>query len=166
MNNETRKGKFNVIDALIILLVAACIIGVVYRAVDGSATVNAYNEYTLNIEIEDIRGSSLNYFVENDSVRLASTNEYIGIFNSISSDFPAIGAYNENGEYLFYPELEGDTIYNEERRMATGHITVRGTLTEGGFLLNGTHYITLNSELDIVTEHVMARVKIIGINEK
>lgn len=166
MNNEIKKGKFNVIDALIILLVLACIFAVAYRAVDGSSATDNLKEYTLNIKIEDIRGTSLNYFIANDSVRLASSNEYIGVFNSISSDFPAIGAYNENGESIFYPELEGNSVYNEERRMAFGHITVKGIMTDDGFLLNGTKFITLNSELEIVTEHVSAKVKIIGINEK
>lgn len=167
-NENTKKGKFNAIDAFIIFLVIVCLISIVYRAitVDSDAVNASLKEYRIYFKIDDIRSSSLPYFVTGDTIRLKTNNSTLGVLDGIVQHVPAVGAYNENGGEVLYPELEKHTIYNDTRYSLVGYITVRGEMTEQGFLLNGGTYISSNSVLSVVSEHIETNIRIISISEK
>lgn len=163
-----KKVRFNAIDALIILLVLAILAGAAYRMVvyDENAKEAKLKEYTVYFKVESIRNTARQYFVAGDVVRMKSTNQKIGVFDSIVQHDPAVGAYNDMGGQIFYPEIDNPDIYNDTNCFVIGYITVKGEMTSGGFLLNGDTYITSNSDLDIVTDHIETTIKIISITEK
>ena len=166
MYNNVNKGKFNVIDALLILLAILCVFGVALRAYNDSRADSKYlAEYRIYFKIDDIRSTSLKYFVAGDVVRLKSSGETVGKLDAIVQHVPAVGDYTENGAEIFYPSKDGG-IYSPTRYNLVGYITVRGEQTDKGFLLGGTTYITSGSELEIVTDKVQTTIKILSIDEK
>lgn len=168
MNENAKKDRFNSIDALIILLVIVMLVSVVYRAVvnDGNTIDMGLKEYRVYFTVDDIRSTSLKYFVAGDTVRIKSTNAKMGTLDGIVQHVPAVGAYNDNGAEVFYPELKDQTIYDDTRYSVIGYITVKGEMTSNGFLLSGTTSLTSNSVLRIVTDHIETDIRIISINEK
>ena len=166
--NESYRRRFNVMDALIIIVVLLCIASIVYRfnLIDGAGITDNSEEYRLYFEIEDIRNTSTESLVPGDTVRLASTNEKIGKFDEIVQNIPALATYNNNGKEIYYPPENEENKYDETRYYVTGYISVSGRMTENGFLLNGNTYIASNSELTIATEHIKTTIKIINIIKK
>lgn len=168
MDNENKKSRFNAIDGVIILLVLLCIVAIAYKAITyNDNAVNAdLKEYRVHFKVDNISSSSYDYFVKGDTMRIKSTNRAFGTLEGINQHVPAVGAYNENGGKVLYPSLENLGIYNDTRYSLSGYITVRGEMTEYGFLLNGDTYIASNSTLDIISEHIETTIRIIDIIEK
>ncbi len=166
--NKTKKAKFNAIDGIIILLVLACIASLAYKAFVIGEIENGtgLSEYRVYFKIDDIKSTSADYFLAGDIVRVKSSEKVMGVLDGIVQHIPAVGAYNENGEEIFYPDLNNSTIYDETRYSLVGYITVKGEMTESGFLLNGESYIAPNSIIEIVTDKVESSIRIISINEK
>ena len=166
--NESRRGRFNVIDALIILLVLLCIAGVIYRfnVIDGIGISDVNKEYRIYFEIEDIRNTSVGSLVPGDAVRLASTGEKIGTFDEIVQNIPALATYNEEGKGIYYPPENDENKFDETRYYVTGYMSVKGRMTDTGFLLNGKTYIASNSTMNILTEHISVTIKVINVVEK
>ena len=168
MDNENKKSRFNAIDGVIILLVLLCLVAIAYKAITyNDHAVNAdLKEYRVHFKVDNISSSSYDYFVKGDTMRIKSTNRAFGTLEGINQHVPAVGAYNENGGKVLYPLLENLGIYNDTRYSLSGYITVRGEMTEYGFLLNGDTYIASNSTLDIISEHIETTIRIIDIIEK
>ena len=168
MDNENKKSRFNAIDGVIILLVLLCLVAIAYKAITyNDHAVNAdLKEYRVHFKVDNISSSSYDYFVKGDTMRIKSTNRAFGTLEGINQHVPAVGTYNENGGKVLYPLLENLGIYNDTRYSLSGYITVRGEMTEYGFLLNGDTYIASNSTLDIISEHIETTIRIIDIIEK
>ena len=169
MNTEKSKAyKFNIMDTLIVVLLIICLISVFLRAFEIKNVTSGVGleEYTINFKVENIRSSSLEYFVSGDSVRIKQSNKILGTLEGVAQHLPAVGAYTDDGREVFYPDIESEELKNETRYSLVGSITVRGKMTDGGFLLNGDTYLAPNSVLHVVTEHVETDIKIIGIFEK
>lgn len=167
MNGE-KKNRFNIIDAIIVALVLVCILSVVFRSFELKKLSSGVDleEYTLYFKVDNIRSSSLEYFISGDSVRIKSSNKVLGIFEEIIQHVPAVGAYNDNGGEVFYPELEGDDPFEETRYSVFGSISVMGKMTDSGFFLGGEIYLAPNGVLSVVTEHLETQIKITSIVEK
>lgn len=167
-SNEARRGRFNVMDAFIILVVLVCIVSFVYRLnlIDGIGVSNTNEEYSLYFEIEDIRNTSTNSLIPGDTVRLVETDEKMGRFDEIVQNIPALATYTEDGRGIYYPPENEENKYDETRYYVTGYISVSGRMTDTGFLLNGNTYIAPNSTLLIVTEHIQVSIKVVNIIKK
>ena len=161
-----KKSKFNIVDFLIILFCILCLLGIVIRAMNTGLDMkdNGFEEYTVYFKIEDISSDSVDYFIHGDTVRLKSNNKMIGTLEEIVQYVPAVGAYNESGREIFYPETDADG--EPTRYSLVGYMTVRGKMTDKGFALESGVYIAANGTLQIVTEHVETTIKIIDLNLK
>lgn len=169
MNGEVKKkGKFNAIDAFIILLVIACILSVVYRylMLEEISVDATLKEYVIHFKVGEVSGTSLKYFKAGDTFRIKSSEMRLGTLDGIQQHVPAVGAYNKNGSKIYYPQLEDETIYNTSYYSAVGYVTVKGKMTDEGFLLNGSLYLTANDELQVVSEHIETTIKVVSITEK
>ena len=168
MDNENKKSRFNAIDGVIILLALLCLVAIAYKVITfNDNTINAdLKEYRVHFKVDSISSSAYDYFVKGDTMRIKSTNRVFGTLEGINQHLPAVGAYNENGGKVLYPTVDKLTIYNDTRYSLSGYVTVRGEMTEYGFLLNGDTYISSNSTLDIISEHIETTIRIIDIIEK
>lgn len=163
MSNETtKKGRFNAIDALIILLTLTCIFGVVCRYVMIDSRDDGLLEYTVSFRIDDVSSSALDHISVGDAFRIKTSGVELGCIESVASNGPAIGAYDDNGEPIYYPTSSGEA----ERISITGTLTVQGRMTESGLLVGSYMYLSPNSTLQTVSERIDVAIRIMNIIEK
>lgn len=162
----SRKSRFNVMDAFIILIVLLCIASLVYRygLIDRIGVNNNLEEYTIQFKIEDISSRSKDALVEGDVITMTDTDEKIGSMEKLTSVTPSIAMYSDKDNPVYYPEDTDNP--NNTKYEVNGSISVKGIMTDKGFMLNGKTYIAPNSDLKISTEHIETTIKVIGINAK
>lgn len=166
--NTNNKPKFNAIDAVVIILIVAFLAGIIYNAfISNEREIGSeLAEYRIYFKIDDIKSTSADYFVPGDTVRFGSNEKVVGVLDEIVQRVPAVGAYNDNGTEVLYPDIQDTTIYEDTRYSLIGSITAKGIMTENGFMLNGETYIAPNSELNIYTKYIEANIRIISVSEK
>lgn len=163
MSNENgKKRRFNVVDAVIILLVIACIAGVVYRTFTLKSVDDNSREYTLYFEVEDIGSESVDYFKIGDTFRTSSGSAVIGTLKSFNVNGSAIGAYNDSGKPVYYPADESGEGY--ARISVAGCISLTGEMTNRGLLVGSALYISPNCTLELVSEHISVTVRVTNIS--
>ena len=166
---ETKKNvKLNSLDWFIIAVLVICIFTIGLRAFlikQNEMMHDAYNEYRVQFKIDEIRSSSLDYFIVGDSMRIKSNGKLIGVIEEISSHTLSVGEYTENGE-VFYPSPDETFPYDETRYSFSGTLIVKGEMTDKGFILDSGMYLSPNSELNVINEHIETTIKIIKISPK
>ena len=156
------KFRFNVIDVLIILIVFACILGMIFRfgKVGGMSSENL-KTYDVYFSVDGIAYTSEDAFVPGDTVRLADSGLILGEFAGLETILPA---------EFFAQDAEGNWItvnYPPSTKIdVTGRIISHGVMSENGYLLNGTTYIAPGAEYTVQSEHMDFVLTITNIVEK
>lgn len=161
--------RFGILDAFIILLVIAIVVGVFLRFNFSDMITKAQNrkDYAITFSIKNIRHTTDEYFNVGDSVYFESDDELFGTLMTYSdlSKFaldkrPSSKVFNENGEIIevSYPNTE-------TRIDVTGRIKCEGTLSESGFLLNNSTYIAPGQTINIYTRLVSVTITVLEITE-
>ncbi|MBE6545872.1 MAG: hypothetical protein E7668_00340 [Ruminococcaceae bacterium] len=170
-NGEKKRSshRFKALDAVIILLVLTAVVGVYFRynIFDLFSKNKDMQDYYVSFSIEDVRYTTPNYINIGDRVYY-SDGEELGVLVAESEDMsnlalsvtPASELFlNDDGtmEEVFYPN-------NESRVNAKGRMQCRGTYTaEGGFLVNGSNYLSSGQSLSVHTETVTVTIEIQNI---
>ena len=161
------KAHFNVIDAVVILLVIAIGLGIFFRAriVDKLWAESKMGDYVISFSIEDIRYSTPTYMNVGDEVYFAD-GELLGELISESDNVNALNITpaakyfadnNGNMVEVFYPD-------SESRVDVKGKIQCQGYYDEdGGFSIDGRHYIAPSQNIDVKTELVSVSINIMSI---
>ncbi len=138
MKNKLK--KFNVLDFVIVLLVAAIIAGAFFRTeiirlVSGEETV------TMEIAFESEPLSTLyyGYFVDGDNIYMADTDKLLGSMSNISKTLAPVMVQMDDGSYEEDIELE--------RSVVSGTLTVEGYLRDGVFSLTDGTVIAAGDKL-------------------
>lgn len=176
-NQDTEQIKqaprFHVLDAVIILLVVLAVVGVYFRytILDYLTGERDMKDYTVSFSIEDIRYTTPNYVHVNDLVYFADNGNEMGKLLEVSEDMsnialsvkPASKTFVDTDgtiKQVFYPN-------NESRVNAEGRMLCRGTYSaDGGFLLDGSRYISAGQSIEIQTETVSVTIVITDIQVK
>lgn len=169
---EKRTPRFGVLDAVIILLVVFLIAGIYFRSniIEWVANQRNVREYTVTFAVDNIRYTTPNYINVGDLVTFASSGEEFGTIieesdgmsNIALSVTPARELFTDDGEVIevFYPN-------NESRVDVKGRLQCRGTYSEdGGFLVNGSTYLSAGQTVTARTELVTLELRILEISEK
>ena len=164
---EKKSPRFGVLDAVIILLVVALLVGIYFRSniMDWVSNQRNVKEYTLTFEVENIRYTTPNYINVGDRVVLYDSGDELGTIiesgdNSNQALRPTATSelFLENGEFIevFYPE--------ETRVDVQGRILCQGTYSEDdGFLINGSTYLSAGQTVKVRTELVTFEIRILSI---
>lgn len=155
--------RLNVIDLLIVLIVLACVVGLVVRfgnvgKFGDEASLKTYDVY---FTVSNIAYTTESAFVSGDVVTLAESGVVLGEFAALETILPAeFLARDENGNLI-------SVRYPESTRIdVTGRIVARGVMSENGFLVNGTTYVASGAEYAVQSEHMDFVLKITSIVEK
>lgn len=161
------KAHFNVIDAVVIVLVIAIGLGIFFRAriVDKLWAESKMGDYVISFSIEDIRYSTPTYMNVDDKVYFAD-GELLGTLMSESDNVNALNITpcakyftdnNGNIVEVFYPD-------SESRVDVKGKIQCKGYYDdEGGFSIDGRHYIAPSQNIEVKTELVSVSINIMSI---
>ncbi len=168
MKKDNKKAHFNVVDAVIILLVISVAVGVFFRGriVEKLWEQTQSADYVVSFSIEDIKYTTPTYINVGDKVYFADNGELIGEFMSESDNANALNItpaskyfYDSNGNVVevFYPD-------GESRVDAKGRILCKGYYGEdGGFSVDGRHYLAPGQSINVKTELVSVTINIMSI---
>ena len=140
---KNSKQKFNIIDFIVLVLIAAVVVGSIYAVVSWSNIKSLWTTKTVNIEyIVEFRGVDATFrdnINDGDVVIDAVSKNQLGIVNSVASidnykvlDYKTVTEENNNvtytGELVSYPDKYNITVY----------ITTSAEYEEGvGYTVNG-----------------------------
>jgi len=165
---KKKKIRIGALDVFIVLALAACVVGLGLRVFSRSEAVEnstaVMKNYTVDFEVCNIRGSSVNYFNVGDVFFLKEGNVRLGELVS-RSDMLA---------QKYYTDINGNTVLvmNEATDDMTKRIDLDGRLlvsgirdADGRFLVNGQQYLGVNKEVEIKSKYITVNVRITAIEE-
>lgn len=155
MNEQEKKYRFGVIDAAILLFIIACVIGIALR--NNLAALTEEKEANVGAEISflisDIAPSSLDALHVGDDIVI--DNAYHGMLKNFEASNARAVIENTEGYAV--------TVEKPTRRDVRGVISVEGSHTDEGFLLDGKTYIAAGKELSLKTRDYRVTVLVTGI---
>ena len=166
--DRANRPRFNALDAVIIILVIAAVVGVYFRysILDFLTGEQNTQSYVITYSLDDIRYTTPNYINVDDKVYFASSGEIFGTLMSESENQdplnikPASKRFvDSNGEVreVFYPN-------NESRVDAKGRLLCEGYYnSDGGFYAGGNVYVAAGQTIEVKTEKVSVSMRIISI---
>lgn len=166
----SKKIKINALDIFIIVLVIACIVGIIYRQYSSEFSTKTGEEelYEVYFSVKDISFTVPSYLDTNDKIYFESGEFFGNLLNNNDTDTtsalvvaPAgVVLTDENGNYV-------STMYPDGSRVdANGSILCSCVKNaDGRYLLDGTRYITPGEVISVRTELVDLEITITGISE-
>ena len=168
-SKEKKSPRFGVLDAMIILLVVALVIGIYFRSniIDWISNQRNIKDYTVTFAVDNIRYTTPNYINVGDSIVFATSGEEFGTIieesdgksNNALSVTPSSESFIKDGKMIevFYPN-------NESRVDVKGRLQCQGSYSEdGGFLVNGSTYLSAGQTVKVRTEFVTLEIRILAI---
>ncbi len=168
--DRSSRPHFNVLDAVIIIVVIAAIVGVYFRynILDFLKSESNKKQYVISYSLDDIRYTTPNYINVDDKVYFESNGKLFGTLISESENKEALSIrpaskefIDSNGEVkeVFYPN-------NESRVTARGRLVCEGYYDEdGGFYIDGNIYVAAGQSIAVCTERVSVTMRILSIDE-
>ena len=151
------KGKFNIIDFLIIVAIIGCAAGVFLRY--DLATKIGLNSNKDEVEISfvvvGLREGSTEALVEGDTIYWEQNGMELG--KLVSKEI------SEAVHYILDDNFEYQKQYNKIRFDVRGVISAKGNMTDGGFMLNGTQFIAPGKELKIQSKNISTTVTVTAV---
>lgn len=181
MEKEKKSGnrrRFNVLDAILVLLAILCIVGVWQRKnlqnlFSSGETLDAY---TVTFEIRDLRSATVDLLTKDTVFYLAEESESVtlGVLRENVAASPAAiylqvreTVENTQGNVIAGPGEMVEAIYypdgTDDRSDVRGTLSCRGIVNEGVLLVEGKIYLALNQTLRIQTEKADLEIHITGI---
>ncbi|MBQ7379393.1 MAG: hypothetical protein IJW70_06885 [Clostridia bacterium] len=161
--NKEEKSKTSLssggifVDVFIGFLIAACIAGIVYRCFiyDPHVSEEVGQSYMVYFEIEDAHQSYADYLNSGDTVYDATSGLRIGTIavhkGSVDGQSVSVLTDEQNPESL--------TVMGVLRSRS-------GVMEQGSLVLDGTYTLTPGQVLEIYTDTVSVKVRILQISEQ
>ena len=153
--------RFNIIDLVIVIALLACVAGVYLRYNFGEqyGVEHELAQYEITFEVTNIRYTSVDAFPEGDAVYLKNGGKYMGSIIGIDSTTPS---------EMVYTDLSGNIIqiyYPENSRIdLVGRLLASGTMTAGGFMLDGNTHLAAGTSYAVQTPHIDVTLVITDIS--
>lgn len=165
--------KFGVLDAVIILLVIAIVVGIYFRYsfFDTLNSVKNMKECHVYFETQNTVQSHLNTLKTGDRFYLKSNGEEFGTLTVESEEkplpiltYPAVHNVVINGKT--YADVEYPQNVEDPLIYGTGIILANcAVMEDGSFLLNGSTYISVGQSYSVCTENATITITITNIEE-
>lgn len=154
-----KKGKFNIIDFIVIIIIVVIIAGAVYKfsGLDKTTKKASIETVTYQMEIEALRDFSFNNIAVGDTVFDYTSGNAIGTITDIEWLDAKKPFYTTSGETIDAPvENRYDVILTVE---------AQASISDGVYSVNKTYELCANSKREIYTKYVSCTAKIININK-
>ncbi len=154
---STKRRRWNVIDYMLMLLLAALALSLVLRYnLIGRLTSRLHRENAeITFVIEGVRDSFYDAMTVGDTIYLVEKSRVLGELQK--KEISAVVEYYEktDGSYV--------AISDDQRCNITGTMTVSGRMTENGFLLGGEEYLAAGSVLSVRTAQLEAVMTVLSV---
>lgn len=164
-----RAPRFRVLDAVIVLLIVTAVIGIYFRynILDALTAEKNLKEYTVSFSVDDVRHTTENYLHVNDTVYFDENGEILGTLLTAFENGNRV--WSTKPTWKFFVDDEGaiqkvDYPNSESRVNAEGRLLCKGSYSEdGGFLVNGSRYLSAGQTIAVYTELVSISITILNI---
>ncbi len=164
-----RNAHFNVIDALIIILLIAVVLGVYFRfnIVESLTGEEETEVYTVSFSVDNIRYTTPSYVNVGDVVYFGDTGELFGVLISESENQSVLSITPASEIFIDSSGNVKEVFYDEDTRIdAKGRIECKGLYTEdGGFCVDGTRFLAPGQTVEINTELVTLVITVTSIDK-
>lgn len=171
IHKERRFPKFGILDAVIILLVIAIVVGIYFRYSFFDTLVNMRNmkECYVTFKTENVTVDTTRSLYKDDLVYLKSDGTTFGNLavkseemSTVIQEQPATSTFVKDGNVysdIQYPQgIDGALVYG------TGVIKCSCLINEdGSYILNGSTYISIGQTYTVCTEKVTLDITITQI---
>lgn len=158
MKNNTKSSakKFNLLDLVIIILLAAIILGAFFRT-DIIRLISGEETVTMEITFKTEPVSTLyyGYFAEGDKFYLSDTDMLLGPVSGLSKTLAPVMVQMDDGSYEEDVELE--------RSVISGTITVNGYLRDGVFSLSDGTIISAGDTLLAEGKLIACKITVVSV---
>ena len=169
LQNAKKNAHFNVIDAFIIIVLIAAVLGIYLRfnLVESLSHTEATEKYNVSFSVENIRYTTPSYVNVGDKVYFGDTGE---VFGTLISESENQSVFNITPSSEFFIDSAGAVVEvfypdSESRIDAKGRIECDGTYSEeGGFCVGGSRFIAPGQTVEIKTELVTLVATITSID--
>ncbi len=156
--NKRSGARFNLFDVILILVIIACIAGIVLHAYFTKDLAETYSEpakisFTISGVSEE---TALAFCKEGASVYDAKTDMKLGTLDAAS--YTALPLELENSDGMLVQ------VTHPNKKMITGTASFVGTWTDDGFCVGGTSYITVGQTINIYTDHAVCIITVTAIS--
>ena len=163
-----RAAHFNVIDAVIIILVIAVALGI-YSRFNVIETLWAKVEsekYAVSFSVKDIRYTTASYVSVGDKVYFSDNGE---LFGTIMSESENVNALSITPASKHFTDSDGNVVEvfypNDTRIDVRGRIECIGYYNDdGGFTVDGRKYLAPGQTVDVRTELVTVTITVTSID--
>jgi hypothetical protein len=168
--SSNRVGHFNVVDAVIIILVIAVALGVYARFNFVEMFWSKINteKYEISFSVKDIRYTTPTYINVGDEIYFADSGDLFGIIMSESDN--NVNALSITPSSKYFTDADGNVVEvfypdDESRIDVKGRIECEGYYSnDGGFTIDGRTYLAPGHTVELRTELVNLTVKVISID--
>jgi hypothetical protein len=178
-----RKGRWSVVDAVILLLVVLCVVSAAVRVAYAyiqrdKNSANTQNLYDVTFEIEEVHRDVLASVSPFDALYLYDTGErigYVGVYQDSEGNtriaLTVVGDSDrdsDSGRYSYSNSNGENGTYSSDWVAATGcMVCVGGVIQDGCLPIDGSDlYLAPGSELTVCTERAMFTVRILTITAR
>ena len=160
MTEGRSRTRMNSADLMILLLCIICVAGMVLRfgvieKIENEATAQTA---TVTVLIEGISSTNRDYLVLGEDIYFTDSDRKFGSVSSILSVAPSpVYEYSDDGNIEQMNSVNG-------RVDIRAVLSAKGTMTEAGFLLDGTTYVAPNMTLSLNTAKLSVVATVIDIN--
>ena len=167
---SSRKGvHFNVLDALIIILLVAVVLGIYFRFnfVEAFGAKQGTEAYNVSFSVENIRYTTPSYVNVGDEVYFGDTGDLFGVLVSESENKNVLSITPASETFVDSAGNVQEVYYENETRVdAKGRIECQGTYSnDAGFCVGGTRYLAPGQTVEINTELVTFVITITSIDK-
>lgn len=149
--------RFNLFDIILVVVIIACIVGLVFHTYFTKDLVEDYTETaTIVISVSDIsEQTALAFCVNGAPIYLQETDAKIGILETTEYHPMSLELENEQGVLV--------KVTHPEKKVVRATAIFEGTWTEDGFLIDGTKLATIGTTLKIYTSGAVCTITITDI---
>lgn len=156
---ERKKGKFNIIDISVIVVIIVLIAGAVYkfRGLDKTKKSASMETVTYEMTVESLRDYAFENLQVGDTVYDNTSGNAIGTITNIEWLDAADPFYTIDGQTVSAPV--------ENRYDAVMTLEAQATNSDGVYFVDRTYELCVNSKRKIYTKYADCTAVITGINK-
>ena len=154
---DLRRGRFNVIDLLILLTFLALIVAAVLRTGDDQSVIEpaALSNTEIRFLIEELPDHQVSGLTDGDMFYVSDSSSVLGTLKSAEFQRAQVLSYGPDGTPIL---VEYDNAYDVRCVVST-----EGSFTDHGFLLGGEQYLAPGMTLTVKTATITTRILITDI---
>ena len=157
--NTQKKHRFNIIDFALILTVLACIVGIALRYSLRENVIASNSKATVTVMVRGLLEDNVVHMIEGDEYYYQRSGDKIGTLKSFETKPAVIRNFRHDGTIVETAYLDRVDVLCE--------IEVEGLNTEDGFMVGGSDYIGVGSDIlvrsvNLETEWLVVDIEVSG----